>query len=763
MENEDIFGDSIKIKKPNTLRIGFQNIGGFPLIKNKHKDDIIRCGINKWDFDLFGMAETHIDWRLIREEDRLYLRTKEWWESSHLSFSYNCSGTPITAHQYGGTALFSLSKASHRAIAKGADPTKLGRWSWTRYRGRNNHTLRVIVGYRPNPPGGPFTVYAQHLTFFNSQDKDLCPREAFLHDLCSAIKEFKEQGDHIILLLDGNTGMRRSDLQTSLENCQMREVILEKHGTHGPSTYRRNNSDTPIDGIWATPGIEIQEGGYFDYDSVFINTDHRCLWIDISFSTAFGHNMPHITRPAARRLHCNDPCLVQNYVSRYERFIIQNNLLQLSNDLASTSQYPPTDDLIVEYEHLDTLRCRGVAFAERKCRKLCMGNVDYSPEIQAARLLISAWSLILKRAKGLKVSSRLLQRTLRKASLTPSCRARTLESIQDQLTLAYKNYYSIKGSNRSPRKTSLEKRAEAIAAQRNQKKATVLRCIREREKQRNTARKIRYLRGKVNSGSTTMVTVQDEAGNRFDLTSKEHIEQAIMKNNEEKYRQSSHTPFYQFPLVNEFGFKGLTSAAQAVLSGVYESNHPIEDCAQALLEELEMPEKVRELGPQNMKITKEDYRGFWLKAKENTSCYPAQMSFATMNAGATSDVISQLECNLTNIPLQSGFSPNRWQKFMDVMILKRSGLTDLNSLRTIVLFPVDCNYAFKHIGREMMKVAERTNSSALEQYGSCKAHRAIDLAVNKTLTNDLLQQLPMNLIIRISLLIRIHYPTSQEK
>jgi hypothetical protein len=69
-------------------------------------------------------------------------------------------------------------------------------------------------------------------------------------------------------------------------------------------------------------------------------------------------------------------------------------------------------------------------------------------------------------------------------------------------------------------------------------------------------------------------------------------------------------------------------------------------------------------GQQNMKITKEDYRGFWLKAKENTSCYPAQMSFATMKAGATSDVISQLECNLTNIPLQSGFSPNRWQKFM---------------------------------------------------------------------------------------------------
>jgi hypothetical protein len=61
VDNEDNFGDSIKIKEPNTLRIGFQNIGGLPLLSNKHKDDVIRCGITKWDFDIFGIAETNVD------------------------------------------------------------------------------------------------------------------------------------------------------------------------------------------------------------------------------------------------------------------------------------------------------------------------------------------------------------------------------------------------------------------------------------------------------------------------------------------------------------------------------------------------------------------------------------------------------------------------------------------------------------------------------------------------------------------------------
>jgi hypothetical protein len=92
-------------------------------------------------------------------------------------------------------------------------------------------------------------------------------------------------------------------------------------------------------------------------------------------------------------------------------------------------------------------------------------------------------------------------------------------------------------------------------------------------------------------------------------------------------------------------------------------------------------------------------------------------------------MIAEVECTLINIPLNSGYSPSCWKHSLDVMILKKSGNTLLNALRTIVLFPVDCNYAFKHIGREMMKLGEKTYSIAPEQYGSRNNHWAIDLAV----------------------------------
>jgi hypothetical protein len=167
-DHEDTFGDIITKKGNNVLRIGFQNIGGFPIDRGKHKERIIRKGITKWESDVFGIAETNIDWRVVREEDKLFFCMKEWWESLHLSWSHNSMQKPITARQFGGTALFSIGPAAHRVAEKGGDPSNLGRWSWTRYQGKNNQTLRIITAYWPNHPNGPFTVYAQQNAHFNS-------------------------------------------------------------------------------------------------------------------------------------------------------------------------------------------------------------------------------------------------------------------------------------------------------------------------------------------------------------------------------------------------------------------------------------------------------------------------------------------------------------------------------------------------------------------------------------------------------------------
>jgi hypothetical protein len=297
-----------------------------------------------------------------------------------------------------------------------------------------------------------------------------------------------------------------------------------------------------------------------------------------------------------------------------------------------------------------------------------MGQVSFSPQIQKAHRVIKAWSLLEKKVKGQKVSSRLLSRSLRKALLLPAARSLPAADISNKLKEAYQSYYRIKGSHPELRVTAMEKLEEAIAEMGNTTKEKVLKVLHHREK-RASARKIRILRCKLSSGSTTMVMIQSSDGSCKDLTGKNEIETAIMENNQQKYQQSFHTPFFQSPLREEFGFKG-SMACQAVLGGVYEPSKDIDASTQALIEELHMPQAVRDLGPHAMTIPLESYRNFWKKANKKISCYPSALSFATMKAGATDDIILEFECELINTSLASGYSPQRWQHLMDVMILK---------------------------------------------------------------------------------------------
>jgi hypothetical protein len=238
--------------------------------------------------------------------------------------------------------------------------------------------------------------------------------------------------------------MKKSDLQSALESCTLKEAIINKHGRNGPSTYRRNNNRKPIDGIWTSPSIEILAGGYFDYDEVFLNSDHRCLWIDLTYKSVFGHGSPIITK-RARRLHCKDPRIVDNYVRSYRKYILKNNLPGKVRRLKDKASYPLSEADQRYFEDLDDLRCKGVQQAEKKCRKLRMGQVPFSPQLQQASRIIDVWVLIRKKAKGLKTSSRLLQRAIKKLSLPKDSQGLPLEDIEQKLKLAYQEYYKVKG------------------------------------------------------------------------------------------------------------------------------------------------------------------------------------------------------------------------------------------------------------------------------------------------------------------------------
>jgi hypothetical protein len=230
-----------------------------------------------------------------------------------------------------------------------------------------------------------------------------------------------------------------------------------------------------------------------------------------------------------------------------------------------------------------------------------------------------------------------------------------LESLEEALRDENKAYYNLKEETSQLQMNALEELAMALAEQGNVCKEKMLQALREREKQRETARKERFIQGKIRTGSTTMVTVTDSEGQQKDIMDQKEIEKAFLDANQHKFTQSAHTPFYSTPLKEEFGFKGLTSATQATLAGLYESNHDNDSRILDLIAQWQMPPAVRELGPLKMELHLDSYISYWKKAREDTSCYPSALSFSTMKAGAHDADIAALDCSMTCLPLYFGF------------------------------------------------------------------------------------------------------------
>ena len=62
---DDNFVDALQEKRSHVLRIGMQNICGFPRTKNKIKEEDLKVGILAFNFEIFAL---NTDWRLLPED-----------------------------------------------------------------------------------------------------------------------------------------------------------------------------------------------------------------------------------------------------------------------------------------------------------------------------------------------------------------------------------------------------------------------------------------------------------------------------------------------------------------------------------------------------------------------------------------------------------------------------------------------------------------------------------------------------------------------
>jgi hypothetical protein len=225
----------------------------------------------------------------------------------------------------------------------------------------------------------------------------------------------------------------------------------------------------------------------------------------------------------------------------------------------------------VEYEQLDDLRIQGITRASKKCRKLMMGNIDWSPTAQVLREVILFWKLFLRRAQGCRVSRSYHRRVQKKANLLDvevPLMIDALISILKASILTWKKF--AKDEADKARDTFMETLAEAQPEiDGGGDAATKLKQLRSQEKKRRTATCIKAARGELGGSGVSSISYRLEDGKIKETMDRSSMEQCFIRANEANIKQAQDTSFMVEPMVSEVGWLGICPKVCQIPEGTY--------------------------------------------------------------------------------------------------------------------------------------------------------------------------------------------------
>ena len=719
---KDYWGHKMKKKEDKMVRIAFVNVNGIGMYARDAKSEDIRRFIHENGVDVMGIAETNVHWGKVHASHTLWDRTKRWAPDRRLGVAYNVHQRIPTTHQPGGTATIAVEDIAQRFHSAGQDVKELGRWSWVKVTGKQNCVTRFVTVYCPKSTGkGMNTVYEQQLEFLKTD-----PTAKFWEDLAQSIVAWQNEGNQLVLMGDWNEEIVNSNLTEWMNTFGLSEAITGLHGPDPPPTFHRGSD--AIDGIFVSETVKVKKAGYLAFGE--IPGDHRGIWIDVPHKSILGYKMADIPKASSRRLKLDDPRIVQRYLDLLDGYLAAHKVYSRLRCLMSTHVNGTrlTTAQAKEYEALDNIREAGMLYAEKHCRKLRMGHVQWSPAMQQARDTITFWTLIQRRLKKCKVGARRIVRLKKKLGLKEGTHL-SLQEVEAKLAKARERYKICKQNDKVLRRDFLESLAEAKAASGNIKVSTAIHSIIHREEVRSTYSQIRRVTKTRQSGTMKIHVKKD--GTVAEITKKKEMEKYIIRENEAKFHQTEERcPLLHGQLYRDLGSMGDGPEVPNVLNGTYIPPPGTSPVTVKWLKSLQVEDPQR---VEQETASWQEFQTGWNKVKEKTAS--GELHMGHFKAGARHRNIGWVHFNLSTLPMSSGYSPKRWQKGIDVMLLKSPEVYLLQKLRTIVLYEADFNHENKRLGRDSMQLALAKGQISDEQF-SRPGRSAQDNALSKRLVFD---------------------------
>ncbi len=718
----------------NCIRCSFVNINGIGFNRNSFKSNTIREYMNVYGIDVMGIAELGVNWKINPNTHSLWERTLGWFENFRVSVGYNKKDAFSQRAQPGGTAVISQDRIALGICNNGSEKRNLGRWTWSIFEGKERQRTRFVSVYVPIKPAnyGDTKVYYQHQRNLLDDDITIDPIEQFWIDFWADVDEWLANGEELVIMGDWNSNVVDSFVLDEFEARGLRPAVTGRHDTSTvPPTHQKGKF--AIDEAFLTPGLEVRKSGFLKPGH--LPSDHVGLYFDVCAKDILGDNRTDIPKSKARRLKGDDPRAVKKYLHEFNKYLRKHDFYVRILKLAQTYSNPLTKEDTIELEKLDKLRHNGMLLAEKRCRRFKMGRFFWSLPFQNAKDMLRYVKLTLSRKKGANISAKMLMRLAEKVDHNLS--HATIQEIEKDLILAQQSYNEVCRRSEELRRTYLEDLAIALEEDGKGKKATILRVLMTREQDRKMYRRVKALKmAGEGSLSTSFVNVKNPDGTVSSISKKEELEKAIINENIKKYHQCENTPFFREPLVRDFGRFGEGPCTQQVADGTYNIPPNVDPVTADFLRECKQSPQVREEGEYPLPRSPQDFQQYWNKMKERTAS--REVHFGHFKAGMKNDLISVVHWLMAEIPMRTGYTLQRWKNATDVMILKKSGLYDVEKLRTIVLFEADFNANNKYMGRSMIRHCVQKERLAQEQY-SIPGRKSIDHALNKRLLFDIVR------------------------
>ena len=578
------WGDEIKEKDINTLRIYAQNLNGLRIEKDGGQYKEICEMIKEVKADIFCFQEHNLDTTQYTVRNILHNTTNKHWQRARLSIS----SSPIAFSgnwKPGGTAILTNGHITGRIIAAGHD--EWDRWSYQTIIGQRQRYVTIISAYQvvaqKQALKGLYTTATQQQSLLiRQQDAITNPRKAFQRDLTVFLKRLTHEQQHsIILLSDFNErlGEDPAGISRIASEFNLMDLMRIQH-PHliDIATYARGRKR--LDYVLGSPEIahSIETCGYEPFNFRY-HTDHRAYFIDLNTKILFGAAIQPLAKYTDRILHSNNIRQVTKYIQVNYKMLTACNAFEQGNQLENP------DNRHAFAERLDADVLQSSLSAEKQIKKY--KEPAWSMELSEARKKVSILNKALSMAKTRIDLIHILQQEMNTLS-TPILFPESIQECSLELRKAKREVADIIHRSFATRESEREKQIADLEAELGHTKAAkakikILRNLKKAEELRKLFLKIKTLRKtKHRSGITRTIEVPADINDdpktcthwkMIDIPTE--ILHHLQARNRRHFGQAHGTPFTIPPLVEELGFTAKTLYGLQILDGTYDTKYVV--------------------------------------------------------------------------------------------------------------------------------------------------------------------------------------------